>query len=349
MKRHRITRGLILLLCLSMALSGCAIGGIRQNSADEDLPQIDPEDGVIRDVTVTLYYRLTNENYLAGITRSISVRANERVEKAMIRTLLGGVPLQALSGNVSPLFPADTSIIEVSAVGGIMYVTLSNEFLDTSAYDETRTAAEFSLESNTIGRETYDRMLQEAYNELLLTRRLAVYSLINTITQWNSGVRVQVLVDETGSGTGERIKLSELGLSPGEGADSDLLEPMRFVNDCVVTPEIIAQCVLTRLVNGEYELAYPLFSEDDGSGVQKPQYANFETEMMSLGSLKSFTLHGYSLGEDEAYARIKVNLNFLPADGEEKELNDSSLLLKREGDLYKLGYGTLLNVLKGQK
>ena len=162
-------------------------------------------------------------------------------------------------------------------------------------------------------------------------------------------MRVQVLVDETGSGTGERIKLSELGLSPGEGADSDLLEPMRFVNDCVVTPEIIAQCVLTRLVNGEYELAYPLFSEDDGSGVQKPQYANFETEMMSLGSLKSFTLHGYSLGEDEAYARIKVNLNFLPADGEEKELNDSSLLLKREGDLYKLGYGTLLNVLKGQK
>lgn len=349
MKRHRITRGLILLLCLCMVFSGCAIGGIRQDPTDEDLPQIDPEDGVTRDKTVTLYYRLTNENYLAGITRSISVRANERTEKAMIRTLLEGVPLQALSGNVSPLFSEDTSIVDVTVVGGIMYVTLSGEFLDTSVYDETRAAADFSLESNTIDKETYDRMVQEAYDELLLTRRLAVYSLVNTITQLTSGVRVQVLVDETGSGTGERIKLSDLGLNAGDGADSELLEPMRFVNDCVVTPEIIAQCALTRLVNGEYELAYPLFSEDDGSGVQKPQYANFETEMKSLGSLKNFNLHGYSMGEDEGYARIRVDLKFLFANGEEKELKDSPLLLKREGDLYKLGYGTLLKVLKGQE
>jgi len=332
-----------------MVFSGCAIGGIRQDPTDDGLPQIDPEDGVTRDMTVTLYYRLTNENYLAGITRSISVRANERVEKAMIRTLLEGVPLQALSGNVSPLFPEDTSIVDVSVMGGIMYVTLSKEFLDISAYDETRAAAEFSLESNTISWETYDRMLQEAYNELLFTRRLAIYSLVNTITKFNSSVRVQVLVDETGSGTGERIKLSDLGLNAGDGADSQLLEPMRFVNDCVVTPEIIAQCVLTRLVNGEYELAYPLFSEDDGSGVQKPQYANFETEMLSLGSLESFTTNGYSLGEDEAYARISVDLNFLSANGEVKELKNSTLKLKREGDLYKLGYGTLLDVLKGQE
>lgn len=349
MKRYRIIRGFILLLCFCMVLSGCAIGGIRQNPTDMDLPQIDPEDGVSRDVTVTLYYRLTNENYLVGITRSISVRANERVEKAMIRALLGGVPLQALSKNVSPLFPENTSIVDVTVVGGIMYVTLSTEFLDTSVYDEKRAAADFSFSSNTIGQETHDLMVQEAYNELLLTRKLAVYSLVNTITQLSSGIRVQVQVDTTGIGSGDRIKLSDLGLSAGEDADSQLLEPMRFVEDYVVTPGIIAECVLTRLVNGEYELAYPLFSEDDGSGIQKPQYANFETDMLSLGSLESFTVHGFSLGEDEAYARIRADLKFLYANGEVVELKNSTLRLKREGDLYKLGYGTLLDVLKGQE
>lgn len=347
MKRHRMKiSAVILLLCLCMALSGCAIGGIRQDSVIEDLPQIDPEDGVTRDVAITLYYRLTNENYLVGISRSISVRANERVEKAMIRTLLDGVPLQALSGNVSPLFPADTRIVEVSAVGGIMYVTLSTEFFDTSAYDETRSAAEFSYQSGTISRETYERMEREAYEALLLTRRLAVYSLVNTITQYNSGMRVAVLVDD-GSGTGVRLKLGDLGLTAGEQADSELTEPMKFIEDCVVTPEIVTQCLLTHLVNGEYDLAYPLISEDDGSGVQKPQYANFETEMLSLGTLKSFSLSGYALGDDGSQARIRADFVFVSADGVQEELKNQTLVLRREGDLYKLGYGTLLAVLKG--
>ncbi|MCE5235531.1 MAG: GerMN domain-containing protein [Eubacteriales bacterium] len=350
MKRFFLKAGATFMLFafLSAALSGCAIGGIRQDAVVETLPQVDPEDGVTKDVAVTLYYRLTDENYLVGIKRSVSVRANERVEKAMIRTLLEGVPLQALSGNVSALFPAGTSIVEVSVVGGIMYVTLSNEFFDTSAYDVTRAAADFSYQSGTINQETYERMVENAYDELLLTRKLAVYSLVNTITEINAGVRVQVLVDVNGTGTGVRLKLSDLGLSAAAQVDSELIEPMGFLEEYVVTPEIVAQCVLAHLVNGEYDLAYPLFSEDDDSGVQKPQYANFETEMLSLGSFVNFTLYGGSFGDDENYARIKVDLVYKASDGTEKELKGRQLLLKREGDLYKLGYGTLLAILKGQ-
>lgn len=337
----------VLFALLSAAFSGCAIGGIQQDAVVETLPQVDPEDGLSKDVTVTLYYRLTDESYLAGIKRSISVRANERVEKAMIRTLLEGVPLQALSGNVSALFPTGTSIVEVSVVGGIMYVTLSNEFFDTSAYDVTRAAADFSYQNGTINQDARERMMKNAYDELLLTRRLAVYSLVNTITEINAGVRVQVLVDVDGTGAGVRLNLGDLGLSADAQADSELIEPMSFLEEYVVTPEIIAQCVLTHLVNGEYDLAYPLFSEDDDSGVQKPQYANFETELLSFGTLESFTLKEYSPGDDENYARVEVDLVYKATDGAKREMKGQELLLKREGDLYKLGYGTLLAILKG--
>ncbi len=338
---------LLLLLCLCMAFQGCAIGGIHQDSVQENLPQIDPEDGVTKDKAVTLFYRLTDEAYLVGISRSISVRSNERVEKAMIRTLLDGVPLQALSANVSALFPEGTDIEQVSVAGGIMYVTLSNEFFSTAAYDETRDAAESAYKNKVISAEVYENMIREAYDELLLVRRLGVYSLVNTIAQYNLSVRVQVLVDEYGTGTGSRLKQSDLGLSGGEGADSELIEPMSYMGDCVATPQTIAQCALTRMVYEQYELAYPLFAEDDGSGVQKPQYANFETELHSLGSLQSVSLYGYTVEDDENYARIKVDMVFVSADGTEKQLKGEKLLLKREGDLYKLGYGTLLNILKG--
>ncbi len=340
-------RLMLLLLCVSMLACGCAIGGIRQDSVVEDLPQIDPEDGVTKEMAVTLYYRLTNEDYLVGISRSISVRASERVEMAMIRTLLDGVPLQALSPNISPIFPAGTSIVEVSVAGDIMYVTLSREFLSTSVYDEIREAAELSYQNNAISKETLKSMLDIAYGEFLTTRRLAVYSLVNTIVLFNSSVRVQVLVDADGSGAGTRLKLSDLGLSADDQADSDLIEPMKFVESCIVTPQIVAQCALGHIVNGEYELAYPLFSEDDGSAIQKPQYANFETEMKSLGSLDSFKLYGSSVENDENYVRIKADLVFRSADGSEKEIKGKELLLKREGDLYRLGYGTLLSLLKG--
>ena len=340
-------RLMLLLLCVSMLACGCAIGGIRQDSVVEDLPQIDPEDGVTKEMAVTLYYRLTNEDYLVGISRSISVRASERVEMAMIRTLLDGVPLQALSPNISPIFPAGTSIVEVSVAGDIMYVTLSREFLSTSAYDEIREAAELSYQNNAISKETLKSMLDIAYGEFLTTRRLAVYSLVNTIVLFNSSVRVQVLVDADGSGAGTRLKLSDLGLNADDQADSDLIEPMKFVESCIVTPQIVTQCALGHIVNGEYELAYPLFSEDDGSAIQKPQYANFETEMKSLGSLDSFKLYGSSVENDENYVRIKADLVFRSADGSEKEIKGKELLLKREGDLYRLGYGTLLSLLKG--
>lgn len=337
---------LLFLLCLGIIACGCALGGIQQDSPVEDLPQIDPEDGITKEMAVTLYYRLTNEDYLVRISRSISVRASEPVEMAMIRTLLEGVPLQALSFNISSIFPEETSIVEVSVAGDIMYVTLSREFLSTAAYDEIREAAELSYQNNAISKEMLESMLETAYDDLLTTRRLAVYSLVNTIVQYNSGVRVQVLIDVDGSGTGTRLKLSDLGLSVDNQADY-LTEPMKFEESCIVTPQIIAQCALEHLVNGEYELAYPLFSEDDGSGIQKPQYANFETEMISLGSLDSFKLYPYSFDNDENYAHITADFVIRSADGSEKELKAQELLLKREGDLYRLGYGKLLSVLKG--
>lgn len=63
---------------------------IKEDSVHEDLPDIDPEAGIAKDMRAKLYYRLTDEAYLVGVTATITVYAGEREERAMIRTLMEG-------------------------------------------------------------------------------------------------------------------------------------------------------------------------------------------------------------------------------------------------------------------
>ena len=62
----------IISLTLSMLLAVCCMTGcfgkmIVQDEEHAELPDVDPEDGVEKTVAVKLYYRLTNEEYLAGV------------------------------------------------------------------------------------------------------------------------------------------------------------------------------------------------------------------------------------------------------------------------------------------
>ena len=130
----RLTALLTAALMLLLTLCGCSRGMIKEDSVHEDLPDIDPEAGIAKDMRTKLYYRLTDEAYLVGVTATITVYAGEREERAMIRTLMEGTP--PLSGNISAVIPAGTEIVDVSLEGAILYVTLSAEFFNTNIVDE---------------------------------------------------------------------------------------------------------------------------------------------------------------------------------------------------------------------
>lgn len=338
MKHKGYFRVAALLLCGCFLLCGCGSRVIAEDAYQDGLPLLDPEDGVAKDESVVLYYRLAGEAYLVPVTRNVSVRANERTETAIIRTLLEGVPQQSLSSNVSGVFPAGTGIVEVSLDSGILYITLSAEFLDDSAVEAVRRAA------STFG--ANEEALRRAEDEMYLTRRLGVYSLVNTLTGYaKEGVRVQILVDAEDKGTGERLPVRDLGLTGREGAGSDLVEPLDFDPDIIVTPERIVGCMLTRMVSGEFEMAYVLFMEAAVGGVQKPTYANFENEMLGLGNVTGFEI----LSADEAgdgTASVCVDLDFRTAAGEQRRIENAQITLRKEGDLYKIGYGSFKSILE---
>ncbi len=327
---NRTYRALALaaVLCfVALAAAGCFGKVIVEDGEQLALSDVDPEDGIERSASVTLYYRLTNEKYLVGVNRSISVRAGERTETAVIRTLIEGVPL--LATNVSALFPEGTKIVDISYENDILYVTFSEEIL----YDGDVASLE---REDYLSDDDYDRAVSEATSEMYLKRRLAVLSVVNTVVGSDGDAKVQIMVDNNGSGSGSRMPYETFGFEERSGG---IMEPMGFDGSVVATPEKVAGCLLERMVNGQYEMAYPLIAESDYTGEAKPAYADFETEMMSCGRLESYEITGLNRDEYGTYALAELRI--ASPDGTVKRVSNAKLYLEDEGDLYKVGYGSL--------
>lgn len=310
-------RFLLITALAAFIMHGC-FGGIREDSVYEALPPIDPEAGIEREVSADLYFRLTDEPYLVKVTRNISVRANESRENAILRALLNGPP--PLSNGVSGVLTESARVISVQLDGGILYVTMSREFIET--------------DKNAGSREEIDELL-----------RLRVFALVNSLTASGSADRIQILIDLDNSGTGLRVQRGMLGLHTEDTASSQLLEPLKFNSGIVVDSGKIADLALSHIRDGEYERAYNLFAQSESGGFQRPSYAAFETELKSLGALRDYKIISFRPPDSQELS-ASVNLDFVYTDGSAKTVNQAILNLYREGDLIKVGYNSLLKLVQ---
>ena len=323
----------IISLTLSMLFAVCCMAGcfgkvIVQDEEHAELPDVDPEDGVEKTVTVKLYYRLTNEEYLVGVESGVTVRAGERTEAAVIRTLIEGVP--PLTPNVSALFPEGTSIENTYYEKGILYVTLSKEVLDDSMVSSLK-------EEDYQTHEDYRRAVDEATNEMYLRRRLGVLSIVNTIAGSDEGSRVPILVDTEGSGTGSRMSYETFGFVDKRA--EEIMEPMGFDESVIATPENVVGCLFERIANKQYDMAYALVAENDYYGVGKPAYSDFEGEMKAFGDLESYELTGTEKDGDGTY--VMADVRIAAPEGTMRNIIKARIYLEREGDLYKVCYSSL--------
>ncbi len=309
-----------LVACLILAallMCGCMQSEIREDTERASLPEIDPGAGVGRDVDVTLYFRLADEPALVPVQRTVTVRANEYVEAAVIRQLIAGPA--ALYGDLESVIPQNTRLVETGREGGILYVTLSKDILSSANTKAPREQAE--LES-----------------------RLAVYAIVNSLCALGGANRVQIMVDMNGTGEGTRVPPFSLGFGQ---TSSQWLEPMGMDKSVVLTSKMLVELALEHIRQGEYAQAYPLFAESETGGQQKPDYAAFETQMLSLGTLDSFSVYSTNIEKGQLYGEAVVDLSWTTReDGISHSAKNVTLQMIPEGDLFKIGYYSLLNVLR---
>ena len=343
----RGTKALLPMIFVALLLfSGCSeLRSIREDSVQENLPQIDPEAGTARDFTATIYYWLANEPYLVPIRHSITVGFNESAEDAIVRTLLSGVP--PLAENVKNAFPEGTEALDITRDGSILYITLSEEYLDDSALQDEMEKAEQLLSKNEITQEAYDARIANATEALYTQRRAGLYAIVNSITAYDPDVRVMLSINRKGVGA-ERLRYDEIGIVNTGEAASSLLEPMEFQSNVIATPDRIVECVFRRVQRGEFEMIYELFAETETGDSQKPPYAEFEAQLSSLGHLASYTVDSPASQTAES-ALVAVDLELVDATGTVRRITGAQLELKSEGNIYKVSFHAFLAALSETK
>ena len=67
--------------------------------------------------------------------------------------------------------------------------------------------------------------------------------------------------------------------------------------------------------------------------------------MLGLGNVTGFEILSADEAEDGT-ASVWVNLGFKTAAGEERRIENAQITLRKEGDLYKIGYGSFKGILE---
>ncbi|MDR0896337.1 MAG: GerMN domain-containing protein [Oscillospiraceae bacterium] len=314
-------------LCLAaLLLGGCAAQSPTPEAsplpevAATQWPEIAPNADAAQAETraASLYYRLREEDLLARETRRVFVPMDKQLETVLVEALIDGPSPSLL--NLTGLFIPGTKVLETTRRGDLVTITLSEAFLGTPV------DAPLDWRSNALWR-----------GEVFARRRLALASIVNTITEASDCARVQVLVRQGGENSaGTRIARGDLyeNATPG-----DLLTPLTRDESLLLTHHLTADVIMACWQARDFERLYRFVSG-------RPTQPQFLQEMGARGHfVQGYTLSAGTVSADGA--RAVVGCTFAYEDGAGvAEVADYPIRLLLENGLWKMDYEALLALLE---
>ncbi len=320
-------RGAILLLASlgALFLSGCSVlvppistpAPVEMAlNTPQILPKADASDTEKKEMS--LYFRMQGESMLVRETRTVMLPVDTQLEQVLIQALIDGPSPHLL--NMNGLFIPGTKVISVSQSGSLLTVTLSPEFLDTPADAPANWNTNFSWRS-----------------EVLLRRRLALSSIVNTITEATDFTAVQLLVQQNNEDTvGRRIPRMEIY----EATEGDaLLTPVSRDEHSILTHFNTAVAILNCWRGKDYSRLSRYICES-------PTEAAFQQEIVNHNrSLTNYSLTPGIISSDGTSAVLSAMLEYTDVNGVVLVENYPIHLICDEG-LWKMRYATLLKLME---
>lgn len=272
-----------------------------------------------------LFFRLGETQVLSPMLVSFSLSVDTTLEEAIIDALLSG---PAGQHELTSTIPDGTELVSAKERDGYFEVTLSSEFLE-------------------VGEDVPDNWQQDAQwvQEVSRRRKLAAYSIVNSITQLGAYSRVLILIDTSGSGNGQRVERSYFGLMPQAGEEDTLIEPLARDASLLMTPNKAAAMVLDALVgqDTDYLARYLCFEDEKAPDAQSISETLFKKQMSSY---RLDTEHGAVISPDGINAVISFDYEYLTAQGTRQEETDIPLLLVLEDGIWRASYESLCSMLQ---
>ncbi len=237
-----------------------------------------------------LYFRFKNSALLGAEERKIMVPAESSFETELIKALIAG-PSSVLP-YFSPLFPSGTEVLNTWGNKNILFVTFNDKLLNRYSDEIMR----------------FDEQYKS--HEGSLRRRLAMASLVCTVTENTSFSYVQVLiqgnVDENTS-----MRLSEsYFLQDGK----NLLPPLARKEEYIMQPKNSAEFFIKALEKGNYaeavEWLAPYSLSPDFSSERFPVFSEYTLSQgtISLNGAQAIVLLDAILQDTDGVARTIESL-----------------------------------------
>lgn len=302
---------------LIMAYVGC---GVQKESNKSNMPDINPNAQAANKDTakVTLYFSYMGESLLAGETRTIDVPVNDKIEAAVIRELIAGP--SSGRDDLKGLFWGNVKLANVDSTSAsdILFVTLSSDFVSTSP---KKVALEDGIEAN--------------------QKKMAIYSIVDTIVQMGNYSKVQIQADRKGNKTGERITLSEAGWG---GDTSTYLEPQAWNGDIVLTPAKTLTEALKSFQSKDWTRLHNFTAYKSQDGTVTPDSSS-DALATQGNSLQSYNTKEAIVSDDGQTAVVLLDYTLSTRGGDTINRTDIPAKMIKENDVWKLSYTSLVNIL----
>ena len=318
------------LLILIGAMSGPLIAE-RPSVTDSGI-SIPPSENetVVSSRDVQLYFRFGEEGMLACETRTVQTPANQRLEYAVLRELIQGPSGQ--STELERVISSQTQVISITEEGDTLYVTFNSEFLRRSS-----TLPDGWGEDSALREEEY------------LRRRLAVHSVVNTLTGLGDYSHVQILIDTEGNGIGQTVTRGRMGFLEDMSIKERPLEPRAFEDSVVLTPENTVSYLLRAALMRSWQSVYSFLAPRSESGFSRPLYDNAAAELQSLGfQITDYSVCGVMTSSDGKSAVVRVDLSYQNAQGEQIDRQSVPVKLRAYNEIWKVDFDRFLALFTGE-
>lgn len=298
--------GLIIFAC------GCTSSYMDQTVGDP-IPPVQDSTVASSSLVMPLYFRYYNEPMLLRYPLNVEITTHEQPEyyaiSALIAESFGQRP------ELTYCFKGETKLISATSDGEYLYVTLSEGF-----YNDTKGANEEETRQN---------------------RRIAIYSIVNTVCEMGKHSYVQFYIEK--NNTALRPDAYEVGLADTQ-ADSAPLGPLSRDTKLLLTPSNVARKGIEYYSAHQWDKLYLYLGDKDSSRVplleemaQKFDYLNI---MMSDFAVED----NYTVAEDGKTAIVQVSFK-LRTQNASFEVSNVPLELVYKGRSWLICYESLMRHL----
>jgi len=272
---------------------------------------------------VTLYYRFEDTNVLGAQRVVLDLRREETVAMRIVQHLVEGPDIA--HGRLNGVFPQGTKVISVTGEDRTAFVTLSNDFL-----------------SGPDGAPADWEDLAVWQDEAALRRRLAVQSIVLSLTEDGRYQRVQLYVADNDDDIPRRIAMA--WLDPSVTDPSLVLAASPRDERVMLTPNRALEMILGAWQSRDFAALYPLTAPQEGK--EMPTLSVFEAEMKEMDvSLLSYEFSQGTVSYDGQMATLVLDAQIRSTQGGDAQIIRESVPLVRWADNWAIEIDTLRSLM----